>query len=42
MDHFIIKPDTNFESLFGDVRDQVEFHIFAQRDVRDFDLMVEK
>jgi hypothetical protein len=42
MDHFIFKPDANFKSLFGSVRDQVELHIFMHRNVWDFDLVVEE
>jgi hypothetical protein len=42
MDHFIFKPDANFESLSGNVRDQVELHIFTHRNVWNFDLVVEE
>ena len=42
MDHFVVVPDTNFESLSGEVRDQMELHIFTHRNVRDIDLVVEE
>jgi hypothetical protein len=42
VNHFVVVPDANFESLSGEVRDQMELHLLTHRNVRDFDLLVEE
>jgi hypothetical protein len=42
MDHFEFKPDTDLEGVFGEVRDQMQLHIFMHRNMRDFDFVVKE
>jgi hypothetical protein len=42
VNQFVFEPDANFESLPGNVRDQVELDIFPDRDMRDLDLVIEE
>jgi len=38
----MVPPDANFEDLSLKIRNHMELHIFAQRDVRDFDLLIKE
>ena len=42
MNHFFMKPNSDIQGVFGEVRDEVELYIFPQRDVGHFDLMIEE
>jgi hypothetical protein len=42
MDHFILEPDADFQGTLREVGDQVEFDIFAVRNIRHLDFVVEE
>jgi hypothetical protein len=42
VDHLVIPPYPDFKDLLSNIRDHMQLNIFSQRDMWDFNLLIEE